>query len=238
MANRRNPSRHAQREGRVDRFGQESKEVRATLMYGANNPVDGAVLEVILRKAEKIRAELGVPVPLPDEGHTLTQALLRAVLVRRPDSSVQMAFDFGESEAAQAVEATWRDAAERAKRNRTVFAQRRLKPEDVLPEWHKTLAAVGGSDDTRRFTDRALARLGSGLERLKRGYKAPLDHLPGDLRERLEAEGLAGTIRLDFAYPPAPRCRSVQRSHPLVSVLAETLLERSLGAEGDRKSVV
>lgn len=232
-----NPTRHEQREGRVDRFGQKSPQVRATLIYGSNNPVDGAVLEVILRKAEKIRAELGVPVPLPDEGHTLTQALMRAVFLRSRERTIQMSFDFGATDEARAVEATWRDAAERAKRNRTVFAQRRLKPEDVLPEWNKTLAAVGGKEDTERFTDRALSRLGSGLERLKRGYKAPLGHLPPDLQERLESEGLTGTLRLDFAYPPAPRCRSVQRSHPLVSVLAETLLERSLGAEGNTGDV-
>ena len=53
-----NPTRHEQREGRVDRFGQKSGVVRATLLYGANNPVDGAVLEVILKKADKIREEL------------------------------------------------------------------------------------------------------------------------------------------------------------------------------------
>src|SRR5439155_16722606 len=52
-----NPTRHEQREGRVDRFGQKRDVVRASLLYGANNPVDGAVLEVILRKAEKIREE-------------------------------------------------------------------------------------------------------------------------------------------------------------------------------------
>jgi superfamily II DNA/RNA helicase len=40
-----NPTRHQQREGRVDRFGQRSPEVRSVLMYGANNPVDGAVLQ-------------------------------------------------------------------------------------------------------------------------------------------------------------------------------------------------
>ena len=56
-----NPTRHEQREGRVDRFGQPRKLVRATLMYGRNNPVDAAVLEVILRKARKIRDELGFP---------------------------------------------------------------------------------------------------------------------------------------------------------------------------------
>jgi superfamily II DNA or RNA helicase len=223
-----NPTRHEQREGRVDRFGQEREVVRATLMYGANNPVDGAVLEVILRKAAKIREELGVPVPVPDDGHALTQVLLKSVLLKRRGVS-----DSAEMKQLQLFDDSWKDAAEKAKKNRTVFAQRRLKPEDVLPEWHKSLAAVGGREDVQRFAARALARLGSGLEPLRRGFKAPLGALAEDVRERLEAEGLSGTIQLDLAYPPAPRCRSVQRSHPLVSVLAETLLERTLGHEVD-----
>ena len=226
-----NPTRHEQREGRVDRFGQERDVVRATLIYGANNPVDGAVLEVILRKAEKIRQELGVPVPLPDDGHTLSQALMKAVLLRKRDKTTarQAAFAFLELEEAKAIENRWQDAAEKAKRNRTVFAQRRIKPEEVLPEWHKSLAALGGREDVQRFTSRALSRLGAALEPLKRGFKTPLAGLPEDVRERLDAEGLVGTVRIDFNYPPAPRCRSVHRSHPLVSTLAETLLERTLG---------
>jgi hypothetical protein len=230
-----NPTRHEQREGRVDRFGQKRDVVRATLLYGANNPVDGAVLEVILRKAEKIREELGVPVPLPDDGHTLSQALMKAVLLRKHEREGrrQRTFDFLELEEAKAIESRWRDAAEKAKKNRAVFAQRRLKPEDVLPEWKKSLAALGGKEDVKRFTGRALARLGGALEPVgnsgKRGFKTPLDALPEDVRGRLDAEGLSGSILIDFEYPPAPRCRPVQRSHPLVSVLAETLLERTLG---------
>ncbi len=223
-----NPTRHEQREGRVDRFGQKSKVVRATLLYGANNPVDGAVLEVILRKAAKIREELGVPVPLPDDEHTLTQALMRAVFLRHRTGGKQQLLDFGSSDEARAIDSSWQDAADKAKKNRTVFAQRRLKPDDVLPEWQKTLAAIGGKDEVRRFTDRALARLSSGLEAMKRGYKAPLAALPEDVRERLETEGLTGTLRVDFDHPPPARCRFVSRSHPLVAVLAETLLERTL----------
>lgn len=231
-----NPTRHEQREGRVDRFGQKSGVVRATLLYGANNPVDGAVLEVILKKADKIREELGVPVPLPDDGHTLSQALMKAVLLRNREreNKRQQTFSFVEMQEARAIEERWRDAAEKAKRNRTVFAQRRLKPEDVLPEWKKSLAALGGKDDVQRFTGRALARLGGALEPIgsssRRGYRTPLTALPEDVRERLEVEGLEGSLLLDFEYPPAPRCRPVQRSHPLVSVLAETMLERTLGS--------
>ena len=223
-----NPTRHEQREGRVDRFGQTREVVRATLIYGANNPVDGAVLEVILRKAAKIREELGVPVPIPDDGYTLTQVLLKAVLLKRGGAR-----DAVDMKQIQLFDENWQDVADKAKKNRTVFAQRRLKPEDVLPELHKTLAAIGGREEVQRFTGRALARLGSGLEPLRRGFKAPLAALPEEVRERLEAEGLSGTLLLDFAYPPAPRCHAVQRSHPLVAVLAETLLERTLASGGD-----
>ena len=228
-----NPTRHEQREGRVDRFGQPSRTVRATLLYGANNPVDGAVLRVIIQKAARIREELGVPVRVPDEGHTLTQALFRAVLLRQGGQ-------FGGVEDLRQLdmfEGRWEDAKATAQRSRTLFAQRRINPEEVLPEWRKSLAAIGDQDDARRFTSRALARLGSGLEPLERGFRVPTEPLPDEVRERLEAEGIAGTVAIDFTYPSAPGCRFVQRSHPLVAVLADTLLVRTLSVEDGDASI-
>lgn len=228
-----NPTRHEQREGRVDRFGQTSPKVRATLMYGANNPVDGAVLQVILRKAEKIRKELGVAVPLPDDDHTLTQALMKAVMLRSERAAgAQQTFDFDQYEESRALDVRWTELAEKAKRNRTVFAQRRLRPADVLPEWERMKAVLGASEDVQRFTTQAMARLGAGLLfRPRRGAIAPLAALPQALRERLETAGLSGDIGIDFSQPPAPRCRYISRSHPLVSTLADELLERAVSGE-------
>lgn len=232
-----NPTRHEQREGRVDRFGQPSPVVRSTLIYGRDNPVDGTVLQVILRKAKQIREELGVPVPIPDDDHALTQALLQAVLLRRSEvlqvHGGQLSLNLGTLGEAQRLEGVWQDAAAKAKANRTVFAQRRLKPEEVLPEWRQTLAALGDGQAVQRFVDRGLARLGAGLESLKRGYKAALAPLPEALREHLEAEGFSGTLRVDFQHPPAANCRHVMRSHPLVAALADSLLTRTLGQDPD-----
>ena len=112
-----------------------------------------------------------------------------------------------------------------------MFAQRRIRPDEVLPEWHRSLAAVGGRDDVQRFASRALARLGSGLEPVGRGFKIPTTPLPAEVRERLDTEDIAGTVAVDFAYPPAPGCRPVQRSHPLIAVLADTLLGRTLSVD-------
>ena len=49
-----NPTRHEQREGRVDRYGQESDPVRVVTYYGRDNPIDGIVLE---GSAQEIEAD-------------------------------------------------------------------------------------------------------------------------------------------------------------------------------------
>lgn len=222
-----NPTRHEQREGRVDRFGQKAREVRSTMLYGEDNPVDGAVLQVILRKAESIRKELGVLVPMPDNEGKLTQALMNAVLLRKGalNAQSQLAL-FGEP--AKEIDLAWQSAKEKAKQNRSIFAQRRLKPEDVLPEWRKSAAVLGGEAEVERFVTRAAAQLGASLQPVKGHFKLLTEHLPPAVRERLVAEGLANTLRIDFRQPAAQGATFVHRTHPLVSVLADTLLEQAL----------
>jgi superfamily II DNA or RNA helicase len=229
-----NPTRHEQREGRVDRFGQRAPEVRTTMLYGQDNPVDGAVLQVILRKAESIRKELGVLVPMPDDEGKLTQALLNAVLMRKHTTAgqkAQIGFDFGEP--ARQIDTVWQSAREKAAKNRSIFAQRRLKPDDVLPEWRKSAAVLGGPQEVQHFVTRALSKLGAGLEPYKNHFKAPLGELPPALKERLAAEGLTGTVRIDFQQPTAQDAILIQRTHPLVVALADTLLEQALDSQND-----
>lgn len=227
-----NPTRHEQREGRVDRFGQKAREVRSTMLYGEDNPVDGAVLQVILRKAESIRKELGVLVPMPDDQGKLTQALLNAVLLRKNNlvgKQAQVAFDFGEP--ARNIDAVWQSAREKAAKNRSIFAQRRLKPEDVLPEWRKSAAVLGDENDVARFVARAAVKLGVPLESYKQHQKLHLDQLPTSVKERLAADGFTGTLRVDFHQPAAQGALFIHRTHPLVVALADTLLERALVLE-------
>jgi len=85
-----NPNRLEQREGRVDRFGQPRAQVRTVLLYGANNEVDQVVLEVLLRKAGKIRNALGVSVPVPADAERVVEAVVDSVLLRRQRPGAQM----------------------------------------------------------------------------------------------------------------------------------------------------
>jgi len=224
-----NPTRHEQREGRVDRFGQQAPEVRCSMLYGQDNPVDGFVLNVILRKAEAIRQELGILVPMPEDETRINQALVKAALMKRGESSKApqqfSLFDFEEAEAPlKPLQAQWHDALEKAKANRTVFAQRRIRPEEVMPEWEKQQTALGTEEDVKRFVQTACARLNAPLEVGKRNtYKLLPQHFPESLKQRFSDEGIEKSLLLNFT--------ELHRSHPVVTILAEHLLEEALLGE-------
>ena len=225
-----NPTRHEQREGRADRFGQASPTVRALMLYGENNPVDGAVLRVILRKAEKIRKELGVAVPLPADNNKVIDAIMQAVLLNRGRHSQadQLAFDFGETETE--VDDAWRTASNRM--TRTVFAQRRLTPDDVLPEWRKAVSVLGGPGDVDRFVRLSAERLGAALDRRDGHFRLPVGHFPKPLQDRLDTIGFTSSARIAFTQPSPAGADFIHRAHPLVSALADYVSEKALDAAG------
>ena len=166
-----NPTRHQQREGRVDRFGQPAKLVRSVLLYSPDSAIDGAVLDVILRKAEAIRKATGVTVPLPEERGAVTGALMNAVLLRKGAPSSSASISVSPRDAAE-IEARWRDAEEGERRSRARFAQNAIKPEEVLPEWRRWRELLGGPAEVRRFVERAMSRLDAPLETDANGVAA------------------------------------------------------------------
>ncbi len=222
-----NPTRHQQREGRVDRYGQPKERVRSALLYSPDSAIDGAVLDVILRKAATIRAATGVTVPLPEERSAVTSALMNAVLLRKGNN--QMRLDFGLEADARAIETRWRDAEEGERRSRARFAQNAIKPQEVLPEWQRWRELLGGPEQVHRFVERALSRLNAPLQPAGTGaFRAHLAELPSSIVERLTARGLEGSIRIIFEGAAPSATELVTRSHPLPAILSESLMESAL----------
>ena len=158
-----NPTRHQQREGRVDRFGQPADLVRSIMMFSPDSAIDGAVLEVILRKAEEIRKATGVTVPLPDNRGPVTDALMASMMLRRGGTR-QLALDLRLDDGTKAMETRWRDASENEKKSRARFAQNAMKPKEVAPEWEKVRTLLGSPQDAKVFIERAMSRFGVPLE--------------------------------------------------------------------------
>jgi ERCC4-related helicase len=223
-----NPTRHQQREGRVDRFGQPAKLVRSVLLFSPQSSIDGAVLEVILRKAEQIRKATGVTVPLPEERGAVTGALMNAVLLRK-GSGRQLALDLDLATDTKTIETIWRDAEDGERRSRARFAQNAIKPEEVKPEWQRWRELLGGPADVRLFVERAMSRFDAALEVSRSGIvHAHVAALPGAVKERLAARNLEGSVRIAFEEPVAAGTEMISRSHPLPATLAEMLLEGAL----------
>jgi superfamily II DNA or RNA helicase len=225
-----NPTRHQQREGRVDRFGQPAELVRSIMMFSPDSAIDGAVLEVIVRKAEEIRKATGVTVPLPDERGPVTDALMASMMLRRGGTR-QLALDLRLDDGTKVMEARWRDASESEKKSRARFAQNAMKPEEVAPEWEKVRTLLGSPQDAQVFIERAMSRFGVPLEPRKSVLIAHVHALESSLKERLNQRNLTGSVRLAVVEPAPTGTALLNRTHPLTATLAEALLEASLDPE-------
>ncbi|WP_287153319.1 helicase-related protein [Candidatus Solincola tengchongensis] len=221
-----NPNRLEQREGRVDRFGQTREKVKAVLLYGRDNPVDGAVLEVLLRKARSIHKALGISVPVPADSETVMEAVLQSLFFRGKDAAQMQLFDAPQ---ARDIVRLWDEAVEREKESRTRFAQRAIKPDEVDRELRETDSVLGDPDAVRGFVLEACRRMGVSVRPRRDGtvLLASTERLPEPVRETLPA----GECRLCFEAPPPEDAIYVGRNHPFVTALARRLLEESLAGK-------
>ena len=155
-----NPTRHEQREGRVDRFGQEKPEVRVVTYYGTDNPIDGVILDVLIRKHKSIKSDLGVTVAVPGSSEQIAEALFEGALFREKTSARRAAVDARLHRRPRAEEAgdprRVGNARDREKASRSRFAQHTLSPEAVAAELQSVRTAIGRSEDVARFFDAVL----------------------------------------------------------------------------------
>ena len=242
-----NPNRLEQREGRVDRYGQFSPKVRAILLYGQDNPVDGAVLRVIVRKAQQIHRALGTYVPVPADGKTLAEALANALFFSDQRSrGPQLSLELSESAPAQELHREWDREAERERQSRTRFAQRSLKPEEVERELRETDDVLGHAEEVRLFVLAAAQRLQVPINPSPRNtdvYHIPLDNLtdlPEPVRlampEKHRRRGQLSRWTISFRSPTPEGAEYVGRNHPFVQAIARYLMERALTGAPDAEA--
>jgi hypothetical protein len=226
-----NPNRLEQREGRVDRFGQPSREVRTVLLYGRDNPVDGAVLDVLLRKAREIFNALGVRVPVPIESETVMNAVLRRLFVE----SVGQLDLFVMNEVRNTV-SDWERSAQAEKISRTRFAQHAIKPDEVEQELLQCDAVLTKPDTARRFFETAGTSLGLRLRTSSEGVitVSGLDALRPPLRGYTPK---TGTWKVTFKAPPPEGATALDRNHPFIGSLAQWLLEEAIAGKPGARAV-
>ncbi|WP_329139851.1 DEAD/DEAH box helicase [Streptomyces sp. NBC_00670] len=254
-----NPTRHDQREGRVDRYGQKRDEVRVITLYGEDNGIDGKVLEVLIKKHRQIKKDLGISVSVPDEMSTgVTDAIVEWLLLRGRQGEQEALF---ESDAFQQsfadLEQDWNSAADREKASRSRFAQRSIHPEEVAREVAAVREALGGAGELDTFVRESLNALGavlresggpggSGVSEVSSGsassgadFTAQVGGTPAGLRDALAPVLGPETVEQDRPIPfrtdPAVARgeAALVRTDPVVGALASHVLNAALDPEAD-----
>ncbi|QGK72449.1 DEAD/DEAH box helicase [Allosaccharopolyspora coralli] len=221
-----NPTRHEQREGRVDRFGQTAEVVRAATVYGADNGIDGLILQVLLRKHEAISRDLGVSVPVPSQSDQVMAALVEGLLMRGRDAG-QMTLDLEASQQRDDLHAEWDSTAEREKLSRTRYAQRSIKDTEVRRELEAARAAMGDPGDVAAFVRTACEELGLAVVDDDTGFTVEPHGLPLGLRDALGRPD--SPMRFDRDLPASTRHASVlRRTDTRVGALAGYVLDAAL----------
>lgn len=238
-----NPNRLEQREGRVDRFGQSAPVVKACLLYGADNPIDGIVLDVLLRKVREIKRATGINVPFPEDSQsiidTITQALLlntdRHIETKRINKN-QFTFDFGDfEEAVSAKTSVTRkidEAADREKASRSIFAQNAIKAQEIEADLREVDEAIGDPKAVEDFVTSALNNLlGVQVSKDAKGYRIVMGNMPTQLRELLPA---GDPLKVSFVSPTPEGYHYLGRNHRFVEQLCQFVMANTLARSGRR----
>jgi superfamily II DNA or RNA helicase len=236
-----NPTRHDQREGRVDRYGQKRDQVRVITMFGEDNGIDGKVLEVLFAKHRQIKKDLGISVSVPDETASgVTDAVVEWLLLHGRQGSQESLFELdSHQESFERIEREWSSAAEREKTSQSKYAQRSIHPEEVAREVAAVRAALGGADEVRDFALEALRDLDALVRDPRDGsgdFTAQAGGAPAGLRDALAAT-LGGRLieedrEIPFRTTPAVGRgeAALVRTDPAIGAIASYVLDSALDA--------
>ncbi len=245
-----NPNRLEQREGRVDRYGQPKRRVKVVRFYGKDNPVDGAVLEVLLNKAKEIYRTLGTFVPVPEESESVMNAIFQS-LFRRPRQPAQQLTLFDDDEQIRGFHELYDAAARREKESRSRFAQRAIKVQELKPELEATDAVLGTPRDVELFVLSALQLFNIPYRSANTSlncYRLTISQnirseLPPAIQETLPPLKAKASRaekgdqwHICFESPTPEGATYLGRNHPFVAALARYLFEEALEKGKDAKA--
>lgn len=213
-----NPNRIEQREGRVDRYGQDAPLVKTWLMWGEDNPIDDIVLKVLIRKVRDIQKSTGVSITIGEENQSIMDAVLNEVLLKddkRADEGTQTSlFD-------DKVTNELELARKKAENLRSIFAHETIKPEDIEADLKEVDEAIGDMESVENFVINSVTHLQATMTRDNKGYILHPQNLPHHLKIHF---GDAKEAKISFESPTPKGYRYIGRNHQFVEHLCQFML--------------
>ncbi|MFW5786619.1 MAG: helicase-related protein [bacterium] len=239
-----NPTRHEQREGRVDRYGQPRPDVRTVTYYGSDNPVDGLVLDVLIHKHKAIRSELGISIPVPADTTDVLDALLEGLILRsewKGGDDGQLLLEGLEEEITphrRELHAQWDRARDREEEKvHSRYAHTGIDAGKVAHHLAEVRRSAGDRHSVRRLVENTVRLHGGRVtaadaERLQ----LSLQGLPRQLQSILNHDGAAPEAPRAFSFDgPQPGHRELHRSHRRIRELAAFISDSALDGTGSAR---
>jgi SNF2 family DNA or RNA helicase len=224
-----NPNRLEQRNGRIDRYGQENDEVVIRTMV-VEDQMDVAILEKLVEKANNIRQEYGFSPPYfgDDEG------ILELLKDEGVDAGVPQATleEFGsgtDSSERESASVFDDDTLDRIK-SESFYGHTEVGLQEVQKRQEETHQRIGGEGALEEFVKSALNLFGCSYEMNVQGHldiEVTADRLQGpDIKREYE----------DVTFDPNEASQSsdtemLDIAHPLVQRLIEAVKETALTDE-------
>ncbi len=232
-----NPNRLEQREGRVDRFGQSADDVRTMILYGKDNPIDGIVFNVILRKVREIKRDTGFSVPFPEDSESVLDTILHSVLLNPKKAAkwvqerTQLTLELEEANRFEArISNELEKAQEREKVSRSIFRQHSIKAQEIEEDLKIADEAIGSPKAVQDFITGVLPQFfGVEVQQIKHGWRLITSNLHEELKNLLPDKK---TLKVTFDAHQHEGYTYIGRNHPFVEQIANTLLGHTMVGDG------
>jgi superfamily II DNA helicase RecQ len=218
-----NPNRIEQRDGRIDRYGQDAPIVKSVLLWGEDNPIDKTVLKVLIRKVREIQRSIGVSIPIGEENQSIMDAVMQEVLldINAPESTQLQLF----SDITNKIE----QARDKAVQLRNIFAQSAIKPEAIEKELLEMDEAIGNMDSVESFVIYEVSHLKGNIKKDNAGYKLYLSNMPQHLKSHFNDD----IIKISFDSPTPKGYTYIGRNHRFVEGLCQYILAIAFDKKDD-----
>jgi len=226
-----NPNRIEQREGRVDRYGQDADIVKTWLLWGEDNPIDEIVLKVLIKKVRDIQKSTGVSIAIGENNQSIMDAILNEVLFERKsedDRGKQMRL-FDDN-----ITNELESARKKAENLRTIFAHESINPETIEADLQEVDEAIGDMDSVEHFVLNAVTHLQATVSKTNKGYLLHPQNLPFHLKAHFDGQS---EVKISFESPTPKGYRYIGRNHQFVEQLCQFMLAMAFDGHSDYESV-
>lgn len=230
-----NPNRLEQRNGRVDRFGQPEKFVHIRTLI-VDNTLDEDILEKIIEKADRIKAEFGFSPPFFNDENAILKRLLKA---GKTPKTRQNKSDLNQLDLFEQFSSKVEDSPDDADEDEVVmnkqlqkiksesfYGQTGIKLPDVERKLRQTEETVGSCEEIEKFIISGLKMFNCNIDKVSEyTYKIKIND------KKLMVQGLPQQIEsasFDKNYAARnPGTLLIDIGSPLVTRLVQIIKQQS-----------